>query len=390
MVRTAPAVACGWYVRDHGESRRWGVREKRAFVDRLLRLRHVLPLGVLALFAAMDLANGRDQASLGAVVTAPVLAATFLGRRATAGYGVLAFVAAVLLGVYDRQYEAGPALAQATRLVGVALGGAFAVVASALRQRRELQLARMARRAAEASGAVELAERMQRTLLSDPPPVPGLQLAVRYLPAVRETQVGGDWYDAFPLPCGDAMLVIGDVAGHDAVAAASMAQARGLLRGIAQTVEGSPAAVLGALDRALWNLGEDTPVTVVVAIVRPSPDGTALLRWANAGHPPPVVAGADGAVEVLACEPDLLLGVDPTAARADHERVLAPGDTLLLYTDGLVERRGVPLDAGIAWLAGELAGLAGRPLGPLCDALLADMAEGPADDVAVLAARVRG
>jgi phosphoserine phosphatase RsbU/P len=359
-------------------------------VDRLLRLRHVLPLIVLAGFAALDLANGRDQASLGTVVTAPVLAATFLGRRATAAYGVLAFVVAVLLGAYDRQYASGPLLAQVTRLFGVAVGGALAVVASALRQRRERQLARVARQAAEARGAVELAERLQRTLLSDPPPVAGLELAVRYLPAVRGTQVGGDWYDAFPLPCGATVLVIGDVTGHDVAAAASMAEARGVLRGIAQTVEASPAAVLSALDRALANLGELTPVTAVIGIVHPRADGTTLLRWSNAGHPPPVLLAAGGAVEVLAREPDLLLGVDPTAARADHERALAPGDTLLLYTDGLIERRGVPLDDGTAWLAGTLGGLADRPLEALCDALLAGMAAGPADDVAVLAARVDG
>jgi phosphoserine phosphatase RsbU/P len=296
----------------------------------------------------------------------------------------------VLLGVSDRQYGPDSLLAQLTRLLGVALGGALAVVASALRQRRELQLAHLARRAAETRGALELAERLQRTLLSDPPPVPGLELAVRYLPAVKETQVGGDWYDAFPLPCGATMLVIGDVAGHDVAAAASMAQARGVLRGIAQTVEGPPAAVLRALDRALQHLGEATPVTAVVAVVRSAPDGTTVLRWSNAGHPPPVVVAADGTVEVLERDPDLLLGVDPTAVRVDHARVLAPGDTLLLYTDGLIERRGVPLDDGTAWLAVELGGLAGLPLETMTDALLADMAEGLADDVAVLAARVRG
>jgi serine phosphatase RsbU (regulator of sigma subunit) len=127
----------------------------------------------------------------------------------------------------------------------------------------------------------------------------------------------------------------------------------------------------------------------VVATLSPGADG-AVLRWANAGHPPPLLMDRDGVVQVLERSPDPLLGAQALEDRGDHELVLRCGDALLLYTDGLVERRDAPLDAGIAWLAGELPPFTHRPLGELCDALLAGTAAGREDDVAVLAARVTG
>jgi phosphoserine phosphatase RsbU/P len=171
-------------------------------------------------------------------------------------------------------------------------------------------------------------------------------------------------------------------------AAVTMAEVRGVLRGIVQTSEGSPAEVLTALDGALGRLGGDTVITLVVAVLRLDDDG-GLLRWANAGHPPPMHLAADGSVEILERTPDLLVGVDPSARRHDHEMRLARGDTVLLYTDGLVERRGSPLDAGTAWLAEELAAQAGRPLPQLCDEVVSGMSDRLADDVAVLAVRLR-
>jgi sigma-B regulation protein RsbU (phosphoserine phosphatase) len=232
---------------------------------------------------------------------------------------------------------------------------------------------------------------LQRSLLTDPPAVPGLELAVRYLPAVRHAQVGGDWYDAFPLPDGSTMLVIGDVAGHDVSAAAAMSQARGVLRGIASTVAASPAGVLSCLDESLQRLGVRTLVTAAVAAVSAGAgDGSARLCWSNAGHPPPVLASPDGTVSVLERPANRLLGVSRSAPRFDHEIPLAPGDTLVLYTDGLVERRGLPLDDGTAWLVRELGALAGEPLERLCDVLLAGMPGPREDDVAILAVRVVG
>jgi serine phosphatase RsbU (regulator of sigma subunit) len=357
-------------------------------VERLLRTRHAWPVGVLVLVVLVDLATGPGQVVLGLAVIAPLVAASTLDRRATATYAVLALVVAVLLGFYDEQYRPDTAVAQAFRLFGVALGGAMALVACTMRLLREDLVARLSSEAATARGAVQLAESLQRSLLTDLPSVPGLQLAARYVPAGRHTRVGGDWYDAFPTADGATMLVIGDVAGHDVAAAATMAQARGMLRGIASTVVSSPAAVLRGLDEALGRLHVDTLVTVTVATVRTgATDGPARLCWSNAGHPPPVLLTGDGRAALLTRPTDLLLGVARDAGRAEHEVSLAPGDTVVLYTDGLVEHRGTDLDDGTRWLVQALTTLAGAPLEELCDTLLADAPGACDDDVAVLAVR---
>jgi serine phosphatase RsbU (regulator of sigma subunit) len=110
-----------------------------------------------------------------------------------------------------------------------------------------------------------------------------------------------------------------------------------------------------------------------------------VLRWANAGHPPPLLLRADRTVTLLGgAGPDLMLGVDPGAERAEASVELAPGDTVVLYTDGLVERRGRSLDDGSALLCAAVAELSGRPPEQLCDEVLERMLRGrPQDDVAV-------
>lgn len=357
------------------------------------RARHALPLAVLTLVTLLDVLIGPGRVVLGLVVIAPLVAATALGRRATLSYALIALVTAALLGIYDRQYTPDAAIAQIIRLLGVAFGGAVAVVACTLRQRREQEMRRLTTQAATTRAAVQVAEVLQRNLLGPPPHVPHLETAVRYLPATRHAEVGGDWYDAFRVPDGSTMLVIGDVAGHDAPAAAVMAQARGMLRAVAQSVEPSPAAVLIALDRVFTNLDMHTLVTVAVAAVdlRPLAAGDAgpvRVQWSNAGHPPPVLICADGRVELLERTPNRLLGVSADAERADHEFRLNPGDTLFLYTDGLVERRTVPLDDGTAWLVRELGRIGREPLDRLCDDLVAAMGTDLDDDVALLAVRL--
>ena len=359
-------------------------------MDRLLGTRHVLPVTLLVLVTLADLLAGPGQVVLSLVVMAPLIAATVVRRRATAAYAVLALTVAALLGVYDEQYTDDTLGVQLIRLGGVTVGGVLAVLACDLRQRREELVTRLRVEAATSRGAVQLAETLQLSLLTDPPRVPGLAIAVRYLPAVQHAQVGGDWYDAFPLPDGSTMLVIGDVAGHDVAAAATMGSARGVLRGIAATVVGSPAAVLAAMDRAMAQLQVDTLITAVVATLHPAagPGRPARLDWSNAGHPPPVLITADGAARVLERPADLLLGVSPGTDRTEHQVPLSPGDTVVLYTDGLVERRGVPLDDGTAWLQQELTRLAGHDLELMCDELLTGMSGRLDDDVAVLALRV--
>jgi serine phosphatase RsbU (regulator of sigma subunit) len=116
--------------------------------------------------------------------------------------------------------------------------------------------------------------------------------------------------------------------------------------------------------------------------------GTRMLRWSNAGHPPPLVLHPDGSTELLDTEADLLLGVDPTSARRDHVVELPVGTTLLCFTDGLVERRGASLDDGLADLREAVADLAATPLDALCDTPLARLAPDEAgDDIALLAVR---
>jgi serine phosphatase RsbU (regulator of sigma subunit) len=353
-------------------------------------VQRALPAAVLLLVTAVDLLSGRGQVVLGLVVIAPLVAATALGRRATLFYGVLAGVIAALLGVYDEQYTRDTIVAQTFRLFGVAAGAVLAVGACTLRINREQHLDRLRRQAAVNEAALQMAEALQVSLLGPPPRVSGLQTAARYLPAVRHAQVGGDWYDAFALPDGTTMLVIGDVAGHDAPAAATMAQVRGMVRAIASSTGGSPATVLSTLDQVLIDLDVGTLVTVLVGIVEVDVDGTGTLSWSNAGHPPPVLVCADGRTQFLERVPERLLGIGPDAPRTDHEVPLHPRDTLFLYTDGLIERRTVPLDDGFAWLLEELRTRGRRPLDQLCDELLAELGGRVDDDVALLAVRLPG
>ncbi|WP_245886872.1 SpoIIE family protein phosphatase [Kineococcus xinjiangensis] len=239
-----------------------------------------------------------------------------------------------------------------------------------------------------------LAEGLQRSMLTSPPEPDHLQIVVRYRPAARAAQVGGDWYDAFLQPDGGTVLVIGDVMGHDVDAAAAMGQIRSLLRGIGYSSGGTPAAVLSSLDATMQGLGVETTATALVARVEQTAaeerEGLTRLRWSNAGHPPPVLVSPEGTVTVLdGRHPGLLLGVAPEFPRADSELAVERGSTVLLYTDGLIERRGQSLDEGLERLVGVLADLAGADLDGLCDGILERMLPASLDDdVALVAVRL--
>ncbi|SDY38353.1 PAS domain S-box-containing protein [Geodermatophilus africanus] len=258
---------------------------------------------------------------------------------------------------------------------------------AARRQAAELQ--RVTERAAAERA---LSDRLQQALLTPPPEPDHLQVAVRYRPAAHGAQVGGDWYDAFLQPDGATMLVIGDVVGHDSDAAAAMGQLRGLLRVLAYDNEEPPSATLSRAEHVARGLAVSTLATVVLARIERHPDvavaGTRVLRWSNAGHLPPVLLAPDGTTSLLATRPDLMLGIDCDAPRADHTAEIDDGHTLLLVTDGLVERRDADLDAGLATLRAALRDLGETPLEELCDTLLARMLPEPgADDVAIVAVR---
>jgi serine phosphatase RsbU (regulator of sigma subunit) len=236
-----------------------------------------------------------------------------------------------------------------------------------------------------------LADALQRSMLTEPPKTADSEIVVRYVPAAEGAEVGGDWYDAFLQRAGATVLAIGDVVGHDTRAAAAMGQVRGLLRGISYSSGGSPAEVLTELDRAVEGLALDTMATALVArLERDADSGRTLLRWASAGHPPPIVITPDGDVRVLDGKPaDLLLGVAPETLREDRVELLDPGATVLLYTDGLVERRDRDIDAGTDALVALLREFAGLPLDELCDRVLERLFLPDAeDDVAVLAVRL--
>jgi serine phosphatase RsbU (regulator of sigma subunit)/anti-sigma regulatory factor (Ser/Thr protein kinase) len=235
-----------------------------------------------------------------------------------------------------------------------------------------------------------LSEALQRSLLPAPPQPANLQVAVRYLPAARDAYVGGDWYDAFVVPDGSTVLVIGDVAGHDREAAAAMGQIRNLLRGVAHSLEETPAVVLTGLDLAMHDLTVDALATALVVKIETDEQGVGqVLHWANAGHPPPLLIHAGGEAELLRREPELLLGLEPSTYRTDHQQVLQPGDTVVLYTDGLVERRNETLTQGMEWLRHRSGSLSGLPLDALCDTLLSELPRQRDDDVALLAVRAR-
>lgn len=249
--------------------------------------------------------------------------------------------------------------------------------------------ARQSERAA-AAAAMQMSESLQRSLLTDPPQPDDLEIAVRYRPASEQAQVGGDWFDAYVTPAGITSIAVGDVAGHDQNSAAAMGQVRSLLRGIGYAIGQPPAAVLTTLDNALHDLDVATLATAVLAQIHQDDDerrqGVRRLRWSNAGHLPPLVVDADGTARLLRTDADLLLGLDPGTLRTDHEVTLRPGSTVVLYTDGLVERRGASIDDGLAWLSTRVSALVALDVNALCDALLA-VVEGNEDDIALLVLR---
>ncbi|MER7521219.1 SpoIIE family protein phosphatase [Streptomyces sp. NPDC126499] len=216
--------------------------------------------------------------------------------------------------------------------------------------------------------------------------LPGdLAVAARYRPAAKEYQVGGDWYDVLPLPSGKVLVAVGDIAGHGIDTVTGMVALRNAQRALAFT--GSPPRQLMSwLNEVTLRTGGGATATAVCALYDPEDGG---LVWSSAGHLPLLLI-RDGRARLLEPPHDILLGAVPSYTYQERRTVLRPGDTLLLYTDGLVERRRDGLGTGLARLvsaAGRLAGRGSPEL--LVDGLLGAALGDTDDDTSIVAVRVR-
>ena len=224
-----------------------------------------------------------------------------------------------------------------------------------------------------------------------PPSLPvfdGVELAAGYRAATEGSQVGGDWYDAFALQTGRIALVVGDAAGHGWQAAAVMAQMRNALR--AQLFDGAgPAAALTSLSSLLAAHEPDAFATIVCVELDPM---TGDATWASAGHPPPVLVRGDGTSAHLRGRPGPPIGwVESLGGGAqpwpEHGLALRPSDRLVLFTDGLIERRGIDLDVGLAHLMLLAERTRGDDAAGACEAILHDVVTvSHEDDVCLLVA----
>ena len=231
-----------------------------------------------------------------------------------------------------------------------------------------------------------IAETFQRSLLPERlPEIPGLSVAARYLPAGDEAKVGGDWYDVLELP-GDAVgLVMGDVVSHGIRAASTMGQIRSAIRAYALDRE-SPGMTLTKLNTVVRGLDQrETATAVYLALDL----GERTFCFASAGHPPPLVIDPAGSARFLEEGRSVPLGAHAGTHYREVGARLEPGSTIVLYTDGLIERRGSSIDQRLERLASEASG---RPAQPesLCDRLIGTLVgdQAPPDDVALLAAHI--
>lgn len=245
---------------------------------------------------------------------------------------------------------------------------------------------------------VIVAHELQNAMLTTLPAIPGLDMAARYEPADSREHVGGDWYDATPLPATDPVGIpmvgvsVGDIVGHTLAAATSMGQARSMLRQAAwDHPGGTPTAILRAFENANTGLDLRAAGTVVVAHLHHHADGVWSMTWTNAGHPPPILLTPDGTAELLD-EHDSIFGYAATAAlpRTDHARDVSPGSTLFLYTDGLVEHlrdHDHDLDAGTDALLELLRRTQDRSVEEIVDTAVDTLAPEAPDDVVAFAIR---
>ncbi len=230
-----------------------------------------------------------------------------------------------------------------------------------------------------------IAEALQRTLLPTLPDQLPFAVTYRYKPAQRGVEVGGDWYDAFLLPDQSSALVIGDVVGHDFAAALRMGQVRNMLRALAWDRQEPPGEILRRLDAVMSGYHPDLLATAILARIEaaPSHDGW-QLRWSNAGHPPPLLLAPGEHARLLEDATGPVLGVVPGYRRTDGCVPLPAGSRLLLYTDGLIERRRESLDISLGRLRRVAEEFVDADADRFCNSLLTELSPDTHDDVALL------
>jgi PAS domain S-box-containing protein len=230
-----------------------------------------------------------------------------------------------------------------------------------------------------------VAETLQRSMLPEVVDVPGLDLWSFYAPGVEHAQVGGDWYDVLRVDEDTVGLVIGDVVGHDIEAASAMGQLRSVVR--AYSADGDdPGAVLMRVDQLVGGMRITRSASLVYATLSRLGESTWEMSWSRAGHLPPIVV-RDGRAEALMDGGGPMIGMS-AEARGHEERDLGPGDVLVLYTDGLIERRSRPLRAGLQRLLEVCEELDVSDAAGIGERLLAELGEQPEDDIAIVVLRV--
>ena len=397
-------------------------------VETIISLLAQITVPRLADLCTIDLHDDEGHASMPAAIAAvdPALEASMsvaerMGSRAanasTAVHRVAVTGQPILMASVDDEYVDRVSISRDQALRYRALGLSAAIIVPLVARGQVLGVLTLL--ATESSGriydeedlslAVELGQRgglaidnarlftaehnvavaLQRSLLPRLPKVAGLRLAARYIVSADGAAVGGDWYDVLALPDGSTGLAIGDVMGHDIRAAAAMGQLRSVLRSYAWE-RSSPALVLDRMDRLVQGLGMADLATAIYARLEPRAEsGNMTLRWANAGHLPPILLRPDGKAQLLEGAGSVMIGVGPAdSPRTEASMVLAPGSTVALYTDGVIEDRRKGLDQSLA----SLLAIAERHRpadGPdvLCERLL-KLNPDPGDDVAILVAQI--
>ncbi|MFF3315917.1 SpoIIE family protein phosphatase [Streptomyces sp. NPDC003035] len=233
----------------------------------------------------------------------------------------------------------------------------------------------------------QLALQLQQAIVPEVPDLqdlPGLVVAARYRPAAEEYRVGGDWYDVQPLPSGKVLMAVGDVAGHGIDSVTGMVALRNAQRGLACTGD-SPRRLMEWLNEMTLRTSGHPTATAVCALYDPEDRS---LVWSSAGHLPLLLL-RDGVARLLEPPHDVLLGAVPSYAYQERRTALRPGDTLLLYTDGLVERRHDGLDHGLAQLATTAEQLSGLPPDQQVERLLGAATGDTDDDTSIVAVLVQ-